>query len=182
MTMPRAGGFVPPGPTGLIAPASWWEWIFSIYHPDKYELPVRSRNVQIAIGANTNNNGQIQVIDPAFAYMVRSRGWVTGTGAAPAFPYRLGFGQASADDWFGGVDVLTASANNSGDDIGVGKLDHVFPFPRELEQGTQLNAVVQNLSATPITVDVALWYIFVRERRNKIVRNVDGSPNWSKGG
>jgi hypothetical protein len=176
----QRGGFPPPSPPGLIAPASWFEWLFSVYHPDKYEFPVRSRNVQIVIGANTSLGGQIQVIDPAFAYMVRSRGWITNTGAVPAFPYRLGFGQASADDWFGGVDVLTASANNSGDDTGVGKLDHIFPVPRELEQGTQLTAVVQNLSAAGITVDVALWYLFVRERRNKIIRKADGSPDWTK--
>jgi hypothetical protein len=180
MTMPRGGSFSGPNPPGLVAPASWFEWIYSIYHPDKFSFPVRARNVQILVGATTSNTGNIEVIDPAFAYCIHSRGWVTASGAAPAFPYRIGFGMSSADDWFGGNDVLSSSANLTGDDISVGKIDHIFPMPREVEQGTQLTATIQNLSATPISVDVTLWYMFVRPRTNPIVRGADGSVEWAR--
>lgn len=145
-------------------PLSFLEWLASVYPPDEYVFNQQWYGVSIAAAASASQaTGNINVQVPIFVMGFRSKGIITATGAAPAYPYRIGIAHASGNDWTYGqwlAGVVTGDAQFE---------EMPFYWPREVPEATQLTVTVNNAQyATAITVDAAVVGLEVRKRNQPI--------------
>lgn len=171
--MPKAG-LQPPAPTGVMAPASWWEFYFSIY-PLTHYIPIwRVMACSISVGANTSNTGALNYKVPIFAYRFSSSAFVTSSGAALTIPYRIGLASSVDIDFTQGTWLAGAV---TGDGAG---LDFTFPIPVEIRANIDYTVTIGNTvnAASPaITVDVAMHGIQPKRRETPLSNDIN-KPNW----
>lgn len=156
----------PPGqaPFGMpnlaeLAPVTFWEWFGRTYPPDQFVYNTQFFMTTIKAGTTAITPGILVIQTPLFAFSFRSFGFVTGTGAAPTFPYRIGIALGSGNDWTFGQwssQIVTGNGTSSGFD---------FVWPREVAASTQLSVSIDNtLNAGQITVDAGLVGLEPRRR------------------
>lgn len=158
--MPK--GIAPPAPSGVIAPASWWEFYFHTYPLEKYVPIPRTLGGRVACGANTTNAANIVLTINCFAYSMRVAAFVTATGALPTIAYAVGWQDTAGVNYTGGQ----WNAKTFGD-AGTALTDFPFPLPWELPAQTQLSVNVDNTlnaGSAAITVDFTLEVIEPRVR------------------
>ena len=158
--MPK--GLQPPAPSGVIAPASWWEFYFHTYPLNEFVPIPRTLGVRVACGANTSNSAPIAITINCFAYAMRISSFVTATGLAPTIAYAAGWSDASGVNYTGG----NWNGKTFGDALDA-LTDYPFPMPWELPAQTQITCAVDNTlnaGSAAISIDFTLQVIEPRVR------------------
>lgn len=158
--MPR--GLQAPAPSGVLAPASWWEFYFHTYPLEQYIPIPRTLGVRVACGANQLNTGPIVASINCFAYAMRVASFVTATGLVPTIAYAVGWQDTAGTNYTLG----NWNAKTTGDAF-TALTDFPWPVPLELPAQSQITATVDNTllaGSAAITVDFTLMVIEPRVR------------------
>lgn len=170
MPMQRSYAGAPGRPSEV--PQAWWEFWCSIWNPYEFILTPIQFNTTIVCPANTpNNSANLNITEPFYAFTPASHGVTTQTGAAPAFPYRIGF-RSGTDFWTGsnangGTNTIDSGIVTGDYNTGQLSVPRTWSWPRELAQNDIVTVQVDNnynAASAAITVDVSLLGFGVRRR------------------
>lgn len=164
-------GYVPPPSGHLAVPQTWWEWIWSVYDPDKYIIQPQSHGVTIPVTANTAGNARnIQVPVKFFCFRFSTYAIIAATGAVPTWPYRVGIKNGTGNDW---TDGQWMSGLITGDYRHLFQVERSWAAPRELGENEVVTVTVDNnlnAASEALTLDAVIEGYEVRTRNQPIPR------------